>query len=75
LCASPASLPGGITIKKEIGSAAPPADGIGVTIEIMGRDLLNGEPKAIEITQRHIAEASTEGDQVADVGVVPSGPP
>src|SRR5574338_286762 len=34
-------------IKKEIGSAAPPADGNGVTLEIKGRDLLNGVPKEI----------------------------
>src|SRR6201982_2636087 len=44
-------------IKKEIGSAAPPADGNGVTMDIKGRDLLNGVPKEITITQRHIAEA------------------
>jgi rod shape-determining protein MreB len=47
-------------IKKEIGSAAPPADGSGVTMEIKGRDLLNGVPKEITITQRHIAEALAE---------------
>jgi rod shape-determining protein MreB len=47
-------------IKKEIGSAAPPADGNGVTLEIKGRDLLNGVPKEITITQRHIAEALAE---------------
>ncbi len=37
-------------IKKEIGSAAPPADGNGVTLDIKGRDLLNGVPKEITIT-------------------------
>src|ERR1700683_2233625 len=47
-------------IKKEIGSAAPPLDGNGVTLEIKGRDLLNGVPKEITITQRHIAEALAE---------------
>ncbi|MDE2574213.1 MAG: rod shape-determining protein MreB, partial [Rhodospirillales bacterium] len=47
-------------IKKEIGSAAPPADGSGVTLDIKGRDLLNGVPKEITITQRHIAEALAE---------------
>ena len=47
-------------IKKEIGSAAPPQDGNGMTIEIKGRDLLNGVPKEITITQRHIAEALAE---------------
>ncbi len=29
-------------IKKEVGSAAIPADGDGMTIEIKGRDLMNG---------------------------------
>ena len=47
-------------IKKEIGSAAPPQDGNGITLEIKGRDLLNGVPKEITITQRHIAEALAE---------------
>src|SRR5580698_10470345 len=41
-------------IKKEIGSAAPPEDGHGVTLDIKGRDLLNGVPKEISITQRHV---------------------
>jgi rod shape-determining protein MreB len=47
-------------IKKEIGSAALPADGNGTTMDIKGRDLLNGVPKEITITQRHIAEALAE---------------
>jgi rod shape-determining protein MreB len=47
-------------IKKEIGSAAPPGDGNGVTLDIKGRDLLNGVPKEITITQRHISEALAE---------------
>src|SRR6201993_3857444 len=47
-------------IKKEIGSAAPPVEGNGVTLEIKGRDLLNGVTKEISITQRHIAEALAE---------------
>jgi len=47
-------------IKKEIGSASPPADGTGTTIEIKGRDLLNGVPKEITVTQRQISEALTE---------------
>jgi rod shape-determining protein MreB len=32
-------------IKKEIGSACPPEDGEGRTMEIKGRDLMNGVPK------------------------------
>jgi rod shape-determining protein MreB len=48
-------------IKKEIGSAAPPVNGAAnPTMEIKGRDLLNGVPKEITITQRHIAEALAE---------------
>src|SRR5579864_8128095 len=47
-------------IKKEIGSAAQPADGSGSTMEIKGRDLLNGVPKEITVTQRQISEALTE---------------
>jgi rod shape-determining protein MreB and related proteins len=47
-------------IKKEIGSAAPPLEGTGASMEIKGRDLLNGVPKEITVTQRQIAEALTE---------------
>jgi len=47
-------------IKKEIGSAAPPLEGTGSSMEIKGRDLLNGVPKEITVTQRQIAEALTE---------------
>jgi rod shape-determining protein MreB len=47
-------------IKKEIGSAAPPLEGSGASVEIKGRDLLNGVPKEITVTQRQIAEALTE---------------
>ena len=37
-----------------------PADGKGETIHIKGRDLVNGVPKEIMITQAQIAEALTE---------------
>jgi len=49
-------------IKKEVGSAAvpPTADGEGMTIEIKGRDLMNGVPKEIKISQRQIAESLGE---------------
>lgn len=43
-------------VKKEIGSACPPAKGEGRSIEIRGRDLMNGVPKEIIITERQIAE-------------------
>jgi rod shape-determining protein MreB and related proteins len=47
-------------IKKEVGVARPPADGIGRTIHIKGRDLVNGVPKEISINQGQIAEALSE---------------
>ena len=44
-------------IKKEIGSACPPENGAeGRCVEIRGRDLMNGVPKEIIITERQIAE-------------------
>src|SRR3546814_17501010 len=39
-------------IKKEVGVARPPADGVGRTIEIKGRDLVNGVPKEISVKDR-----------------------
>lgn len=47
-------------IKKEIGTAMPPADGVGVILEIKGRDLVNGVPKEITINQGQIADALSE---------------
>ena len=47
-------------IKQELGCAKPPADGIGKTVFIKGRDLVNGVPKEIPITQAQIAEAVSE---------------
>jgi rod shape-determining protein MreB len=47
-------------IKTEIGTAKPPADGVGQTLEIKGRDLMNGVPKEITINQAQIAEARSE---------------
>ncbi|HEX8301012.1 rod shape-determining protein [Sphingomonas sp.] len=47
-------------IKQEVGVAKPPADGIGLTIHIKGRDLVNGVPKEIQINQGQIAEALSE---------------
>jgi rod shape-determining protein MreB len=47
-------------IKKEIGTACAPEDGEGRTIEIKGRDLMNGVPKELVISQRQIAEALAE---------------
>ena len=47
-------------IKKEIGSAMTPADGQGRLIEIKGRDLMNGVPKELVLSEAHIAEALME---------------
>jgi rod shape-determining protein MreB len=47
-------------IKKEIGSACIPADGEGSQMEIKGRDLMNGVPKEILISERQIAESLAE---------------
>lgn len=47
-------------IKKEIGSACPPEDGEGRVSEIKGRDLMNGVPKEIIITERQVAESLAE---------------
>jgi rod shape-determining protein MreB len=47
-------------IKKEIGSACQPEDGEGATMEIKGRDLMNGVPKELLISERQIAESLAE---------------
>lgn len=47
-------------IKKEIGSACAPDAGEGRIIEIKGRDLMNGVPKEIIITERQVAESLSE---------------
>ncbi|MDD9916809.1 MAG: rod shape-determining protein, partial [Rhodospirillaceae bacterium] len=47
-------------IKKEIGSACPPEDGEGDVMEIKGRDLMNGVPKELLISERQIAESLAE---------------
>jgi rod shape-determining protein MreB len=44
-------------IKEKIGSACPPEDGDGATMEIRGRDLMNGVPKELIISEREIAES------------------
>ncbi len=47
-------------IKKEVGTARVPADGEGRIIHVKGRDLVNGVPKEIPISQGQIAEAMSE---------------
>lgn len=52
-------------IKKELGSACAPEKGEGKTVEIKGRDLVNGVPKEITISERQVAESLIE--PVADI--------
>src|SRR5262245_23315918 len=47
-------------IKKEIGSACMPEDGEGRVMEVKGRDLMNGVPKEIVISERQISESLAE---------------
>ncbi len=47
-------------IKTEIGTACPPDDGSGKSMQIKGRDLMNGVPKELVINQRQIAESLAE---------------
>ncbi|RPE67450.1 rod shape-determining protein MreB [Pacificibacter maritimus] len=47
-------------IKTTVGTARMPDDGRGTAMTIRGRDLLNGVPKELEITQAQVAEALSE---------------
>ena len=47
-------------IKKEIGSAAVPKDGEGKMLSVKGRDLMNGVPKELILSEAQIAEALSE---------------
>ena len=47
-------------IKTQIGTARMPEDGRGASMDIRGRDLLNGVPKETEVTQVQVAEALSE---------------
>ena len=47
-------------VKTSIGTARMPDDGRGATLPVRGRDLLNGVPRELEITQAMIAEALAE---------------
>lgn len=47
-------------IKKEIGAACAPETGEGRTLEIKGRDLMNGVPKELLLSEYQIAEALIE---------------
>ena len=47
-------------LKKSIGSALAPDDGDGEKYTVKGRDLVNGVPKELILTQRNVAEALAE---------------
>ncbi len=47
-------------IKKEVGAACAPEEGDGHLIEIKGRDLMNGVPKEVVLSEYQIAEALVE---------------
>ena len=47
-------------IKMRIGSACLPEHGDGLSMEIKGRDLMNGVPKEITITEREVSDALSE---------------
>ena len=47
-------------VKEEIGSACPPEDGDGPTMEIKGRDLMQGVPRELTISERQVAESLAE---------------
>ncbi|MDP6772948.1 MAG: rod shape-determining protein [Rhodospirillales bacterium] len=47
-------------IKEHIGSACPPEDGEGRTMDSKGRDLMNGVPKELILSERQIAESLAE---------------
>ena len=53
-------------VKTSIGTARMPDDGRGSSMQIRGRDLLNGVPKETEISQAQVAEAlAPAGGEVA----------
>jgi rod shape-determining protein MreB len=47
-------------VKKEIGSACMPEDGEGRMVGITGRDLTNGVPKEVMVSERQISESLLE---------------
>ncbi len=58
-------------IKTTIGTARMPDDGKGMVADIRGRDLLNGVPKEISITQVMVADALAETvQQICDAVMV-----
>jgi rod shape-determining protein MreB len=47
-------------IKREVGAALIPEEGEGEVVQVSGRDLVSGVPKAISVSEAEIAESLTE---------------
>ncbi len=48
-------------IKKEVGTARAPAEGgEGLTMDVRGRDLMQGVPREVTVTEKHVGEALAE---------------
>ena len=47
-------------IKKEIGTARAPVEGEGLAIEVKGRDLMQGVPREVRISEKQAADAVAE---------------
>ena len=47
-------------IKKEIGTARAPADGEGLSIEVKGRDLMQGVPREVRISEKQASDSLAE---------------
>jgi len=47
-------------IKKEIGAACAPPEGDGLSMEVKGRDLTQGVPKELTISERQVSEALSD---------------
>ena len=47
-------------IKKEIGTARTPEDGVGLAIDVKGRDLMQGVPREVRISEKQAADAVAE---------------
>ena len=47
-------------VKKEVGSATMPTDNEGMNVQIKGRDLMNGVPREIRVSEAMIAESLAE---------------
>jgi rod shape-determining protein MreB len=47
-------------IKKEIGTARAPEDGLGLSIDVKGRDLMQGVPREVRVSEKQAADAVAE---------------